>query len=127
MTVRLFDAQEPDRFREGTLDDLAAGCPRPAWIDVIGATPGQLDRLGEIFGFHPLSVEDATKRQQRPKVDEYADHLFVVMYAIEAVESRTRPDLLELHVFLTREVIVTVHRHVIEEIEVAARRTAASR
>ena len=35
--------------------------------------------LAENFDFHELDLEDVASRNQRPKVDEYRDYLFLVM------------------------------------------------
>lgn len=125
MTIRVFDLSAEDRFRTTTLDDICPVADGVLWLDLAGENAEQMRRLGEVFGFHPLAIEDASKRRQRPKVDEYADHLFIVMYALDDVELRARPELRELHVFLTRHAVITIHRHEIREIESAAKRWAA--
>jgi magnesium transporter len=50
------------------------------WINA--ERPRQIDRswLEEHFDFHPLDYEDVFSRNQRPKVDEYDDYLFVVLH-----------------------------------------------
>lgn len=125
MTVRVFDYESDRSFRTTTLDEVRTDRAGIYWIDLIGETAAQIRQLGDMFDFHPLAIEDANQRQQRPKIDEYADHLFVVLYAIDAAESRARPDLHELHVFVTKQAVVTIHRHEIDEIETAAKRWAS--
>lgn len=50
------------------------------WVDVNGlGTPEVLLSLGKSFGFHRLSLEDVVHLHQRPKVEGYADHIFVVV------------------------------------------------
>lgn len=50
------------------------------WIDVQGlADTNLIQHLGEQFKLHPLLVADIVNVGQRPKVDEYADILFVVL------------------------------------------------
>lgn len=49
------------------------------WIDIVEF--GNVDlitSLGELFGLHRLALEDAVNTHQRPKVEEYDDHLFMV-------------------------------------------------
>ncbi len=38
-----------------------------------------IEQLGNTFGLHPLAVEDIVHTGQRPKVEEYPDHLFLVL------------------------------------------------
>jgi magnesium transporter len=49
------------------------------WVDVQGlANAETLRRLFDLFGLHPLVREDIVNVHQRPKVEEYDTHLFVV-------------------------------------------------
>lgn len=50
------------------------------WVNVDGL--GDVDLisgLGALFGLHPLALEDVLNLPQRPKVDDYEDHLFLVL------------------------------------------------
>ena len=50
-----------------------------SWVNVDGlGDPKVLAKVGETFGLHPLELEDVTHTHQRAKLEEYADHLFVV-------------------------------------------------
>jgi magnesium transporter len=49
------------------------------WIDVVGLNDESfIERLGKQFGLNALLLEDAVNTQQRPKIDEYGDHIFAV-------------------------------------------------
>ena len=50
------------------------------WLNV--ERPRPIDRawLEEHFDFHPLDYEDVLSRNQRPKIDEYDEYLFIVLY-----------------------------------------------
>ncbi len=49
------------------------------WVDVDGHGSGEeLRALAEAFGLHPLALEDVVNTPQRPKVEPYADQLFVI-------------------------------------------------
>lgn len=50
------------------------------WVHVEGQpTEETLRDLGDSFGLHPLALEDVLNTGQRPKVQSFADHLFVIM------------------------------------------------
>jgi len=50
------------------------------WIHAYGCTtPELLRELGEIFGLHPLALEDVLNTGQRPKLENYEHQLFAVM------------------------------------------------
>jgi magnesium transporter len=54
------------------------------WVNVDGlGDAGVLGEIGRLFAIHPLALEDVVAVHQRPKVDAYDTHLFVVMRMIE--------------------------------------------
>lgn len=77
-------AYGPDKFieeRNVTLEklrELRSASPL-LWVDVDDF--GDVDillQLGELFGLHPLALEDVVNAHQRPKVEQYGNHLFIV-------------------------------------------------
>jgi len=48
------------------------------WIDVVDATPADYEALTRRFRLHRLALEDITKFHQRPKLERYPDHAFIV-------------------------------------------------
>jgi magnesium transporter len=48
------------------------------WIDVDGLHAYVISQLQHAFGFHTLAAEDVLHVPQRPRVDAYSDHLFIV-------------------------------------------------
>ena len=80
------------------------------WVALRDPTPAELAEVQEEFGLHPLAVEDAQHGHQRPKVEEYADSLFVVMHLVELGRGGTPSELSvgELDVFVGRNYVVSV-------------------
>ncbi|MBP7407470.1 MAG: magnesium/cobalt transporter CorA [Flavobacteriales bacterium] len=72
-------------FTESTHTDVnEVQLPPPTgkvgWLDVDGLSDGQLvGRVGERFCLHALLVEDVLNTDQRPKIEEYSDTLFIVV------------------------------------------------
>ena len=56
------------------------------WVDVLEPDVDDFTCLAKEFGLHPLTVEDAMKHGQRPKLEHYANHSFVVAYSKEMAE-----------------------------------------
>ncbi len=78
------------------------------WLDISDPKEEDFALVAEELGLHPLAVEDAQQVHERPKIDEYPDHYFVVFYAID----KEKADVVHLHklaVFFLRNVLVTVH------------------
>jgi magnesium transporter len=123
MTFRLFDVTAAHGFRQISAKDAAALDPDAvSWLDVLNPSAEEIRSLGTVFGFHPLALEDVLKRKQRPKVEVYPAHLFVVLYAIEASERFERPTMVELSMFITKHSVVTVHRAALDDLDVAFHR-----
>ena len=54
------------------------------WVDVTGlGNVPLLRQLGELFGLHRLALEDVVNVNQRAKVEDYGDHLFVVVRMVD--------------------------------------------
>jgi magnesium transporter len=80
------------------------------WIDLQKQDNAQLAILGEQFNFHPLTLEDCAHFDQRPKMEEYGDYLFLVTHGFRLTQSQSEPlESLELHSFLGERYLVTVH------------------
>ena len=125
MSLRVFDTNAGRGFRHVELADIPrTGNGGVVWVDATGATAAEIDAIGSMYDFHALAIEDARKRQQRPKIDIYGDHLFVVLYALDPPDETQRQPTRELSMFITPHAIVTIHRHDIEELDDAAHRWA---
>ncbi|MBL9077510.1 MAG: magnesium/cobalt transporter CorA [Planctomycetes bacterium] len=72
--------------QDATLADVAAlrqSCPS-VWVDVTGFRDVDLlQRIGEAFGLHRLSLEDLLNRQQRAKVEDYGEHEFLLLRMVD--------------------------------------------
>src|SRR3989344_2566982 len=50
------------------------------WINIDGIhDPKIIQDLGEHFGFHPLLLEDIMNNEQRPKIEAFEDHIFIIL------------------------------------------------
>lgn len=79
------------------------------WLDLTDPGVEQSGQLQELFDFHPLALEDMLKRDQRPKLEDYDDYMFLVYYGAGRKQGEVR--LEEVHAFLSGSYIVTSHRY----------------
>ena len=56
--------------------------------DVRHLEKGDVQLIAEEFDLHPLAVEDAIHTRQRPKIDSYDNHLFVVMHQLDEIDGQ---------------------------------------
>src|SRR5437764_5426445 len=110
------------------LPALLADKERLFWLDLEAPTPDEFQLLRDVFQFHPLAVEDATRPHQRPKVDEYDGYFFAVAneVTLNLDESKSNAkggdadddvQARQLSLFLGDNYLVTIH---IEPVSVVA-------
>ena len=83
------------------------------WLDLAAPSAEQVDELGDLFGLHPLAVEDTKEFDQRPKLDEYPGCVLLVFYGVHHTDGdleQDDPPLVEVHIYISGEFIATVHR-----------------
>ncbi|GAA4630185.1 magnesium and cobalt transport protein CorA [Actinoallomurus vinaceus] len=108
-TDSLADAVELVRGPEDEGAEPRAGF---VWVGLHEPDAAELERLAEVFGLHPLAVEDAVHAHQRPKLERYDDVQFVVMKTVGYVERGGTETVHtgEIMIFCGPDFIVTV-RH----------------
>ena len=74
------------RSRIRGLDPAAKAGEGFIWLGLHEPTTEQLTQLGEMFGLHPLSVEDASNADQRPKFERYDDTVVLAVRTLAYVE-----------------------------------------
>jgi magnesium transporter len=73
-------------------------------VDMIDTNAGEMRSIAQQFSLHPLALEDALEPAQRPKLENYEDHSFLVSYAFTG----SLGDLAEVDMFVGNDWIVTV-------------------
>ena len=103
----VYGGGEPEghRFGPGSMDTLSEG--EWCWFDVVDPTLDDLSTLQAELGLHPLTVEDAQHQQQRPRVELFADHAFVVVRPLTVAASGDVAET-EIHAFVSNRWLVTL-------------------
>jgi magnesium transporter len=92
-------------------------------IELADSDGPSLELLRERFRFHPLAIEDCAHLDQRPKLEEYGDHLFLVTQGFTCKSERVRKlELHELHAFLGERYLVLVHASPVPALELVWKR-----
>jgi magnesium transporter len=78
------------------------------WVNIDRPTPLEWGWLEEHFDFHALDLEDVLSRNQRPKIDEYADYLFIVLHFPVFDHSVGRLNAGELDIFVGADFLITI-------------------
>src|SRR5919197_1997511 len=105
-------AQAPDEPRVEVVES-----PGLRWVDI--ERPRSVDQawLEERFDFHPLDYEDVFSRNQRPKVDEYDDYLFIVLHFPRYDKTVARLNAAELDLFVGPDCLITIQNEPLQAVE----------
>ncbi len=90
------------------IDSISEG--KLTWFYMEKPSINEVRFLQQQFNFHPLNLDDVLSRLQRPKIDEYEDHLFIVLqFPVFDKESHiTRPS--EVDIFVGENYVITIHK-----------------
>ncbi|MGK2941641.1 MAG: magnesium/cobalt transporter CorA [Immundisolibacter sp.] len=68
----------------------------------------ELRQLGEALGLHPLALEDVMNHGQRPKLDDYDDHLFAILGCL--TQRGDQLDVDDFALFLGDDFVLSVYQ-----------------
>ncbi len=107
----LFEAQGAWRERVGIRGVRGALAEAGGFFfgDFQAPTKEELEALRQEFQLHPLAIEDVQSRHQRPKIDIYGDHYFLVFYRIGMSDGGREVLLQEIDVFIGANFLVVTH------------------
>ena len=93
------------------------------WVDMEKATPEENKAVLEtVFDFHPLAIEDCVGISERPKIDDYDNYVFMVIHAVDYINSRHVFQTTELNLFIGRNFLVTSHDEPLRSVSVVSER-----
>jgi magnesium transporter len=78
------------------------------WIHIESPRTADRDWLEDNFAFHPLDIEDVYSRNQRPKLDQYDDYVFIVLHFPLFDKDTGRILTAELDLFLGPDYLITL-------------------
>lgn len=87
------------------------------WLDMYSPSEEEYSLLDDIFGFHPLSIEDCMQYNVRPKIDRYTHtgeanpdpYYFIAIHGPDLQTFQENQQAKELDIFFSRRYLITVH------------------
>lgn len=89
------------------LKEIAPGPGRVLWVHCEVPDHAEIKAIAARFHVHPLAVEDLSNSNQRPKLDDYGDQLFVVLFGAIKLDDESIA-LAEVHFLIGDNYLVTV-------------------
>jgi magnesium transporter len=91
--------------------------PGLRWINIERPRAIEQAWVEERFDFHPLDYEDVRSRNQRPKVDEYDDYLFIVLHFPRYDKNVSRLNAAEVDIFVGADYLITLPNEPLQSID----------
>ena len=87
------------------------------WVKIDHPRALEWGWLEEHFEFHGLDLEDVLSRNERPKIDEYPDYLFIVLHFPIFDSSVRRLNAGELDIFVGEDFLITIPNQPLQPVE----------
>src|SRR4051794_28316145 len=103
------------------------------WLDMYKATDEELGLLDDVFGFHPLAIEDTIGYSQRPKIESYSHtgegcksgYFYMVFHGPDLKSFREKVRTKELDLFVSERYLITIHDEQMTSVEEVLQRAEA--
>ena len=121
---------------EFSVPTLFAALRDPAttfWLDMVKPTDEEIALLDDVFGFHPLAIEDTINYAQRPKIESYnhigdamtTGYFYMVFHGPDLETFRESLRTKELDLFVSARYLVTVHDEEMKSVQTVLNRLKA--
>jgi len=82
--------------------------PTVTWINIDGINDTVLlGKIGEEFGIHPLTLEDITDIEHRPKIEDFEDYIYVVLKMLLYNEKETEVQSEQVSLILGENYVIS--------------------
>jgi magnesium transporter len=92
------------------ISDLRVEQGNVVWAEADLSTVDDEDAkvMEEEFGLHPLAIEDSRQPRQRPKLEDYDSHLFLVLHQLDEVSGQL--EATQIACFVGDRFLLTIHQ-----------------
>lgn len=80
-----------------------------SWVDIQNPDRTEIERLGQMYNFNTLNLDDSISKIQLAKIDNYNDHSFIILHFPPMVLKRGLPRFNQLAIFIGKDFLVTIH------------------
>ena len=95
------------------------------WLDMNQPSDEEYGLLDDVFGFHPLAIEDVIGHVQRPKIESYnhtgdackQGYFYMVIHGPDLATFKENLRTKELDMFVSQRYLVTIHEEPMKSLE----------
>ncbi len=110
ITVMEYDEAGCQEKEAPTIEAALPLKPKPAktWINVSGLNHLEvIENVGRQFNLHPLVLEDIVNTEQRPKMEDFGDYLFIVLKLVSYDDKRGELKLDQISLILLENAVIS--------------------
>lgn len=115
--IKFGDGRVSTETDEKTLAAAVRDPKATFWLDMNKPTDEELAILDDVFGFHPLAIEDTISYSQRPKIESYnhigdacrQGYFYMVIHGPDLETFRENLRTKELDMFVSERYLLTIH------------------
>ncbi|HKI46183.1 MAG TPA: magnesium/cobalt transporter CorA [Balneolales bacterium] len=110
INLTMFDSEE---YTEQVIDNVedipkVLDQAKRSWIHISGVHDMQiLEKIGTLFGIHPLVLEDVANTTQRSKIEAYDQYLFIVVKSLTNTNPTVSVDVEQISILLMNNTIIS--------------------
>ena len=79
-----------------------------SWINIDGLHEVDIiEKLGTHFGIHPLTLEDIVNTEQRPKIEDMGEYLFIILKMMSYNRSENRVEAEQVSLIIGHNVVIS--------------------
>ena len=116
------NSQVVEGLEPAKVSSLLAEPDAMLWVDIQWESPQEIQWLEQTFRFHPLTIEDCTHGNQRPKVEDYNGYFFAVLHSFTLIHPEKELVTQETHFFVAPTYMVTVRAEASSQLDLVYQR-----
>jgi magnesium transporter len=87
--------------------------PTVTWIDIDGIKHTEIiEKIGKCFDLHPLVLEDIVNTEQRPKIEDFKNYVFIVLKMLSYDEKHADIKVEQVSLILGRNFVISFQDNV---------------
>ena len=79
------------------------------WTDIQNPDRAEIEKLGQMYNFNSLNLDDSISKIQLAKIDNYDDHSFIILHFPPLALKRGMSRFNQLAFFIGKDYLVTIH------------------
>ena len=93
---------------------VSRGESKYEWVDLENSSSDEITATAAKYHIHPLAVREIIEKEERPRIQDFENHTFIVLQPLTRADDEL--EFGELEVVLSKEWLLTFHRQPVKEI-----------